>query len=144
MEHQSPAVYVVYVLILSLGVASAVLDEDHVKWSSSRSIPGLVVAFLFLCDIVLMATGSTNVGLILGVRFLEIAALLNWVFSSFTYGKSDEKCNTVPVYPLVALGILFGFLAGELNNDNNFAEKAIQKKAVSFIVSHPIAFARHV
>lgn len=143
MDYQSPAVYVVYTLIVALAAASALLDEDRIEWSASRSIPSLVVAGLFLCDIVLMAIGSVALGLVVGVRILQIFALVNWVVSSFTYGKSKDGCNHTPVYPLVAVAIFFGFLAGELNNDQNFAEKAIKKKAVSFIMSHPIAFARH-
>lgn len=143
MDYQSPAVYVVYTLIVALGVTSAALDEDHVEWTAARSVPGLVVAALFLCDIVIMAIGSVQVGLILGIRLLQVVALVNWVAASFTYGKSKHGCNRTPVYSLVAVALFVGFLAGELNNDNNFVEKAIKKKAISFIVSHPIAFARH-
>ena len=143
MEYQSPAIYLVYCIIVALSVASAFLDDDTVEWSARRSVPALVVGALFLVDIVLMVTGYTGVGLVLGVRLLQVVALVNWVVASFSYGESSTPCNRVPLYPLAAVAVFFGFLAGELNNDNNFAEKAVKKKAISFILSHPIAFARH-
>jgi len=137
---QSPAVFLVYASIVALSFVASVLDDSTLRWETKRSLAPFLTGILFAVDIALMLFDVQDAALVIGVRVLEIAALINWFLSSLVYAAPEQRCNQGFVLPVAVAALYFGFLAGELNNDNNFAEKMAKRKLVKYLSQHPMTF----
>ena len=135
MKHQSPAVWAVLIFVLSLAGVDLLYEKTTLKISEESIAPGItfVVVFTYLC---LIAFNVDNLVIIMIVFLLSILATINWLLAAFYYSQKSNNDNRV-VLPTAAACAYFGFLAGELNNDNNFVQQAALRKFKTYSAQHP-------